>query len=120
MIGLFVAGRITPPIKQLSNGLTAISNGELDKEVDQHVENDEIGRMVEAYTKMQENLEGVFSQIGTASEGLKQGDLNWEFESQYPGTYGETIANLETGAGELAASFEQIQSVSSDLQQGVL
>ncbi|MEZ3171174.1 HAMP domain-containing methyl-accepting chemotaxis protein [Halorubrum sp. RMP-47] len=120
LIGLFVAGRITPPIKQLSNGLTAISNGELDTEVDQHVENDELGRMVEAYTKMQENLEGVFSQIGTASEGLKQGDLDWEFESQYPGTYGETMANLETGAGELSASFEQIQSVSSDLQQGVL
>ncbi|WP_138007320.1 HAMP domain-containing methyl-accepting chemotaxis protein [Halalkalirubrum salinum] len=120
LIGLFVAGRISPPLTQLSNGLTAISNGELDTKVDPHIENDEIGRMVDAYIKMQDNLKGVFSQIGTASEGLKQGELDWEFEAEYPGRYGETIANLETGANELAGSFEAIQHVSGNLEQGVL
>src|SRR6056297_461475 len=60
LIGLFVAGRITPPITQLSEGLVAISNGDLDNDVDPHIESDEIGRMVDAFTEMQRNLRGVF------------------------------------------------------------
>ncbi|MGM0447768.1 MAG: methyl-accepting chemotaxis protein [Methanobacteriota archaeon] len=120
VIGLFVAGRITPPITQLSEGLIAISNGDLDTPVDPHVESDELGRMVDAYGQMRDNLRGVFTQIETASDGLKRGDLGWEFEAEYPGRYGETVSNLETGAAELAASFDAIQRVSSGLQRGDL
>jgi methyl-accepting chemotaxis protein len=119
-IGFFVAGRIIPPITQLSETAQAVSAGDLDNDLDDHVEDDEIGRMVEAFSKMQRNLRGVFSQIGTASRGLRQGDLGWEFESSYPGRYGETVDDLEAGADELAQSFEEIRGVSDDLQQGVI
>jgi methyl-accepting chemotaxis protein len=44
--------------------------------------------MIEASSEMQTNPRGVFSQIGTASRGLRQGDLGWEFEADYPGQYG--------------------------------
>ncbi len=119
-VGLFVAGRIIPPITQLEETAKAVSNGRLDTDIDDHIEDDELGRMVEAFTEMQANLQGVFSQIGTASSGLKEGELGWEFEADYPGRYGETVADLEAGATELAGSFDEIQRVSNDIQQGRL
>ena len=117
-IGLFVAGRIIPPITQLSEATEALSNGDFDNDLEEHIEDDELGRMIDSFSEMQENVRGVFSQIGTASQGLKQGDLGWEFEADYPGQYGETIADLEAGANELAQSFDEIQRMSGNLQQG--
>ena len=119
-IGLFVASRISTPIQQLSEASRAMSKGDLTVEVEEHVEDDEIGRMVETFSEMQSNIKGVVSQIETASRGLKQGDLSWEFESSYPGQYGEIVEDLEAGADELAGSFDEIQAVSDDLQQGTM
>ncbi|MEA5389444.1 HAMP domain-containing protein [Haloarculaceae archaeon H-GB11] len=59
-IGLFVAGRITTPIEQLSKASQAMSEGDLSTDLDDHVEDDELGRMIEAFTEMQANLRSVF------------------------------------------------------------
>jgi methyl-accepting chemotaxis protein len=120
VIGLFVADRITTPIEQLSTAAIAVSQGDLGTKIDDHVEADELGRMVDAFSEMQTDLRGVFDQISIASGGLKTGDLDWEFETDYPGRFGATVADLEAGADELARSFAAIQRASQDLQRGDL
>ncbi len=119
-IGLFVAGRIIPPITQLSESARAMSNGDLDDDLEPHVEDDELGRMIDSFADMQKNLQGVFSQVGTASQNLNRGDLDWDIDTEYPGQYGEAVTNLDAGADQLAASFDEIKRVSADLEKGDL
>jgi methyl-accepting chemotaxis protein len=119
-IGLFVARRITTPINQLSRSAVAISEGTLTTDVDDHVEDDEIGRMVDAFQEMQENLRGVFDDLDQVSENLQSGTLQQDVDTEYPGTYGEIMANLNDGTTQLTASFEEIQQASDNLRIGNL
>jgi len=58
--GLFVAGRISKPVNQLAATAGAVVKGNFDTELNQHVENDEIGVMVDSFDEMRENLDAVF------------------------------------------------------------
>ena len=119
-IGLFVSGRVTDPIDRLAAAATRARDGDLDEDLEPHVEDDELGRMIEAFNDMQTNLRGVFSQVSTASRGLREGELGWEFDDDYPGQYGVVVSDLERGADELAGSFEAIRATSDDVRRGVL
>ncbi|MGM0592724.1 MAG: HAMP domain-containing protein, partial [Halobacteriota archaeon] len=74
VIGLFVAKRITAPVSQLSEAAVAASDGDFDTDIDDHVENDELGRMVDSFREMQANLKSVFGEIDTFSNNLATGD----------------------------------------------
>lgn len=119
-IGLFVARRITPTIEQLSDAAVAISDGDLDIELDDHAEADEIGRMVDAFKSMQRNLRAVMAELGTVSTNLQSGQLAQDIDTDYPGTYGEVMTNLDSGTSQLTASFDTIRTVSDDLRTGTL
>jgi len=119
-IGLFVAKRITTPVKQLSEAAIAASDGDLKTDIDDHIENDEIGRMIEAFKQMQANLRGVFAELEAVGENLEQGDLERDLETDYPGTYGDLMQTLDLATDQLSGSFETIRATSEKLQQGDL
>ncbi|AWB26321.1 HAMP domain-containing methyl-accepting chemotaxis protein [Halococcoides cellulosivorans] len=122
-IGLFVARRITKPVKQLEAASIAMSEGDLSVSVDEHVEDDELGRMTVAFTEMQVNLRAVFDEIDTFGTNLASGDDDLqerERRTDFPGTYGEIMTNLDRGATEMVGGFEEIRSASQDLQAGRL
>lgn len=117
-IGLFVANRITKPITQLSTAAVAASDGDLSVEVEDHVEADELGRMVDAFQEMQANQRGVFAELTTVSQGLETGNLEQDIETDYPGEYGKVIQRLESGRNQLRTSFDEIHQASNGLRDG--
>ena len=123
VIGLFVASRLTSPIKQLSEASQAMSEGDLTAEVDDHLEDDELGRMSDAFQQMQANLRSVFEEIDTFSTNLAAGDdalQTRERQTDFPGTYGEIMTNLDNGATEMVGGFEEIRTASQSLKNGTL
>ena len=120
VIGLFVARRITTPIKQLTEAAVAANSGDLTTEVDDHVEDDEIGRMVTAIKEMQGKLRAVFSDLDTVSRNLETGDLHQDINTEYPGKYGEIMRHLDSGTTQLTTSFGEIQEASNGLRTGDL
>jgi len=94
-IGLFVAKRLTDPMTQLSEAAVAASEGDLTVEVDDHVEDDELGRMVDAFTGLQTNLRDIFAELEAVSAGLTTGEFEQSLDTSYPGTYGQLMANLD-------------------------
>ncbi|MFT4923393.1 MAG: methyl-accepting chemotaxis protein, partial [Haloarculaceae archaeon] len=119
-IGLFMARRITSPVEQLQDASVAMSEGDLDSEIEDHTADDELGEMVDAFKDMQGNLRNVFADLDSVSQGLQTGDLGTELRTDYPGTYGEVMQNLDDGTDELGGSFDEIRGVSDDLKRGDL
>ena len=121
-IGLFVADRVTRPITQLSTAAQAMSEGNLTADVDDHVEDDELGRMSESFQEMQENLRAVFSDVNETSERIATGSLaldgSEDVQTEYPGTYGDVMANFEDGIDELTGSLAEIKETSGALRDG--
>jgi methyl-accepting chemotaxis protein len=119
-IGLFVARRLTEPIRQLTRAAVAANNGDLTTEIDDHVEDDEIGRMVAATKEMQRKLRAVFDDLDTVSRSLETGDLQQDINTEYPGQYGEIMRHLDSGTTQLTTSFGEIQEASNSLRTGTL
>ncbi|MFD1600780.1 methyl-accepting chemotaxis protein [Halobellus rarus] len=119
-LGLFVSRRITLPVTQLSEAAIAASEGDLDNPLDDHVESDEIGQMVDAFKELQRNLRGVFGELETVSRNLESGELGQRIETDYPGTYGQVMRGIDSGTDELTGSFAEIRRVSDDISQGRL
>ena len=115
-IGLFVARRISTPIVQLSEAAVAASEGDLSADVDDHVEEDEIGRMVDSFAEMQTNLQSIFHDLENVSEGLASGKLDSDIDTDYPGTYGRLMKNLDETTNQLNESFDEIQQASENLR----
>jgi methyl-accepting chemotaxis protein len=123
VIGLFVASRLTTPIKQLSAASQAMSEGDLTAEVTDHIEDDELGRMSDAFQQMQANLRRVFDEIDTFSTNLATGDdalQTRDRQTDFPGTYGDITTNLDNGATEMVGGFEEIRTASQNLKNGSL
>ncbi len=118
LIGLFVSKRIMAPVTQLSDAAVAASRGDLETQLDDHVEDDELGRMVTGFKDMQGNLRGVFSDLNDVSRNLKEGRLNQDIDTDYLGTYGEILRNMKEGNVQLSRSFREIQSTSDNLRNG--
>jgi methyl-accepting chemotaxis protein len=86
-IGLLFNRHITPPLKQLSDSAAAISDGDLQTEINSREADDEIGLMLDSFTRMQDNLNGVFDNLGTVSRSFKNGKIQQEIETEYPCKY---------------------------------
>lgn len=122
-IGGFVSRRLNEPIAQLSTAAAAMSEGDLDTHIDEHVEDDEIGQMTTSFKRMQDILQDVFADIDTFSSNLATGDSDLrttELRTEYPGTYGAIMADLNAGTDELTGSFAEIQQAGSYLESGTL
>jgi len=122
-IGLFVARRISNPINQLADAAAAAREGDLETELDDHVEDDEIGRMIDAFKQMQADLREIFEEIDIFSNNLATGDDDLQTrdrETDFPGRYGDIMTNLDRGASEVVRGFEEIRTTSEDLQNGRL
>ena len=123
VIGLFIARRITTPVKQLSEASVAMSKGDLTTNIDDHIEDDELGRMSAAFSDMQANLRAVFDEIDILGDNLATGDdalQTRERQTDFPGTYGEIMMNLDRGTTEMVGGFEEIRTASQNLQNGQL
>jgi methyl-accepting chemotaxis protein len=117
----FVANRhITPPLERLSESARAISNGDLDADLDSRGANDEIGRMVDSFREMKRNLEQLFADLGNVSQNLATGELEQSLETEYPGEYGAIMRSLDDGIDELTGSLDEIADASEALRDGRL
>ena len=116
-IGLFVTKRLTDPITQLSEAAVAASEGDLTTDVDDHVENDELGRMVDSFSEMQTNLRAIFDELDDVSRGLATGQFERDLNTAYPGTYGQLMKNLDAATDQLDDSFTEIQRASEQLSE---
>ena len=119
-IGTFVTRRISPPIRQLSAAAVAASEGDLTAPADDHVETDEIGRMVEGFQQMQSNLRAAFDELETVASGLERGELDRSIDTDYPGAYGAVLESMAAGGDALTASFDEIRRASDGLRTGDL
>lgn len=122
-IGLFVSRRLTRPITKLASASAAMSNGDLDSQVDHHIEDDELGQMTASFSEMQAVLRDVFDEIDTFSSDLATGDPDLrtrDLDAGYPGTYGTIMSNLDEGASEMTGSFAAIRTASENLENGAL
>ncbi|MFC7057699.1 HAMP domain-containing protein [Halovenus salina] len=122
LVGLFVTRRITPPISQVSEASVAMSDGNLDYQVERHSADDELGRMTSAFIEMQENLRGVFTDLDAVSQNIESGDLDRRVDTDYPGTYGEIMASFEgepQSSGRVSTRFRQSATTSRRDGSGV-
>jgi len=115
-IGLFVAHRISTPIAELSEAAVAASQGDLTKAVTDHVEDDEIGRMVGSFQRMQADLRAIFDDLESVSEGLAKGNVDNDVDTDYAGAYGQLMRNLDEATTQLNESFDEIQQASEELR----
>jgi methyl-accepting chemotaxis protein len=120
VIGLFVARRIRRPVSQLSEAAIAASEGDLDVDIEDHPENDELGRMVDAFQTLQGNLRGTVEELDAVSQNLQQGDLGQDIDTSYPGVYGDILLRIDDGTDQLTGSFNDIRNVSDALSDGDL
>ena len=119
-IGLFVSGRISKPVNRLAATAQAVVKGDFDSDLEKHIENDEIGTMVDSFKEMRGNLRDVFTEMEAVSESLESGDLDRQIETDFPGAYGDVMTNIETGVDQLDDSFGEIQRASNGLRDGDL
>ncbi|WP_256545169.1 HAMP domain-containing methyl-accepting chemotaxis protein [Halobellus inordinatus] len=119
-IGVFVARRIKRPVSQLSEAAIAASEGDLDADIEDHPENDELGRMVDAFQTLQGNLRGTVDELDSVSQNLQQGDLGQDIDTSYPGVYGDILMRIDDGTDQLTGSFKEIRDVSDALSDGDL
>jgi len=117
VVGLFVAGRISKPINQLADAATAASEGDLSADVDEHIENDEIGRMIDAFSGMQADLQAIFGDLETVSQGLARGNIQTDVDTAYPGTYGQLMGDIDEATDQLDNSFTEIQRASESISE---
>jgi methyl-accepting chemotaxis protein len=139
-IGLFVAGRIIPPITRLEQTAQAISAGDLEAgaqalersfeeirrvsdqlergSLDGDVETDrpgQYGSVLDSLASGRVQLSESFTQVSTVSQRLKDGRLDQDIDTDYPGAFGDVLQDLDQGIAQLNDSVEQVQSIGDEV-----
>ncbi|MEW5747159.1 MAG: HAMP domain-containing protein, partial [Nitrospirota bacterium] len=74
VIGIFVTKSITGPVNKIMEATRSIADGDLDKEIHLH-QNDEIGKMAEAFHGMQATIKNVLQETAGLIQSAKDGKL---------------------------------------------
>jgi len=74
ILGFFITHMITKPVNKIVHIANAIAEGNLDREVDID-QNDEIGKLAEAFRNMLGKISDVSSEVNTLTTKIQNGDL---------------------------------------------
>lgn len=131
---VFVARNISKPIKVLANAAQRIANGEMSVE-EMPVRNDEIGLVSSAFDKTVLRLKQYMQYIQEIKETLNKiadGKLNYTLQYDYSGEFAQikeafihisnslndTMGQINTMAGEVAATSAVVAESAKDLSNG--
>ncbi|MBF0537550.1 MAG: MCP four helix bundle domain-containing protein [Nitrospirae bacterium] len=99
IMGIFISGSISNPLKEAVVVAEAISNGDLTRQIDMD-RKDEIGQLASAMNAMTKRLRDVISEVITASKQVSSGS----------GQLSSAAQQLSEGSTEQAASVEEVSS----------
>ncbi|MBF0337375.1 MAG: MCP four helix bundle domain-containing protein [Nitrospirae bacterium] len=99
LLGIFISGSISNPLKEAVVVAEAIANGDLTRQIDMD-RKDEIGQLVGAMSTMTKRLREVISEVITASRQVSSGSNQLS----------STAQELSEGSTEQAASVEEVSS----------
>lgn len=131
---IFVARNISKPIKVLANAAQRIANGEMSVE-EMPIRNDEIGLVSSAFDKTVLRLRRYMQYIQEIKETLNKianGKLNYTLQYDYSGEFAQikeafihisnslndTMGQINTMAGEVAATSVVVAESAKDLSSG--
>ena len=131
---LLISMGITKPLKKLAVITDALTQGELDVEVDVN-SNDETGRLAYSMKQLVARLKDYIAYINEISELLKkmgQGNLNLDFKQAYDGEFAvvkealvstsdllnETLSQINATAEQVSSGSEQVSAGAQSLSQG--
>ena len=97
-----IAGSITRPILEVTQGIEKISGGELGICLDVKSQ-DETGRIAHSLNATSENLRGIIADLSAILKGISAGDLTRESSASYPGDFRE----MQTAVREILSGLNQ-------------
>lgn len=133
-LGFYIVISIVKPIKKLNKITQALSEGNLDAEVDINT-NDEIGLLAKSMTTLINRLKIYIKYIDEISYLLQEmgdGNLNLAFQNSYDGDFAkvrfaltgtadmlnETLCRIHIAAQQVSSGSEQVASGAQALSQG--
>jgi len=122
-VAVYITRRVTGPIADVRDQAQALADGDLHAEFQTTGRADEIGDLNDSFTTMQSNLQDAFGEIDTVSRHLAEGDealATRTVETDFPGVYGDVMANLDRGTTAVTGSLDEIQEAGNRLHAGEL
>jgi methyl-accepting chemotaxis protein len=113
MLGLFIAGAISAPIRRLAEEANKVAAGDLRVQLVQG-STDEIGQMTGAFATMIDNLRSMISKIEEASNRVATTSGEVYSTSEQMATGAEEVASQ---AGTVATAGEEMSATSGDIAQ---
>jgi len=112
---IFLARRISRPLRQVAEAAQSIAEGDLQKRTIEYSANDEIGDMMKAFGAMTDNLRDVVSQVAKSSEQVAAASeeltASSEQSAQASGQVAETVTSVASGASNQVVAVEQTVEV---------
>lgn len=106
LLGVFISGIISRPVKKLMVAAEKIADGDLNVEI-KDSSKDEVGVLASAFRKMSDNLNDVMSNIGSAAEQVASGSKQVSDSSM---ALSQGATEQASSIEELTASLEEISS----------
>jgi methyl-accepting chemotaxis protein len=113
LLGLFIAGAISAPIRRLAEEANKVAAGDLRVQLVQG-STDEIGQMTGAFATMIDNLRSMISKIEEASSRVAATSGEVYSTSEQMATGAEEVASQ---AGTVATAGEEMSATSGDIAQ---
>lgn len=114
MASLYLARRISRPLREVANSAQQIANGHLTVSDMHYQSNDEIGDLVTAFRIMTDHLRNLVAQVAKSSQQVAAASdeltASSEQSAQAAGQVADTITNVATGAFHQVDTVEQAMS----------
>ena len=134
IIGAVISGKIAKPVKECSERLKALADGDLTSDVPSTTLKDEVGELIDATSNIKWRLEYIVKDQGAILGEIAQGNL--DVGSDHPEAYGgdfepllaslnkivvdlsDTLAQINQGSEQVANGADQVASGAQALSQG--
>ncbi|MGX8708773.1 MAG: methyl-accepting chemotaxis protein [bacterium] len=114
LIALFfafrIAGNITRPVLQVTEGIERISGGDLDIRLEVKSQ-DETGRIANALNTTSENLRRMITDLCMILKAISSGDLSLQSGAAYPGDFHEILTAIDGILSGLNQTLSQVRLV---------
>ncbi|AHG03707.1 methyl-accepting chemotaxis protein [Halobacterium sp. DL1] len=119
-LGYLAARYFSRPIEAVRDQAKSLSQGNFEDTVEVNAGDDEVGELVDAFDDMRTNLRRQVTELRGVSEGLRQGDLDQDIDTDLPGEFGTIMTDLDDGIGRLQVAFDEIRETSQRIRGGEL
>ncbi|WP_378957174.1 methyl-accepting chemotaxis protein [Pelosinus sp. sgz500959] len=116
---IYLARRISGPLRKVADSAIQIANGNLAVNTIQYNAKDEIGDLLQAFTIMTDNLRSLVIQVAKSSEQVAASSeeltASSEQSAQAAGQVAESVMNVASGAAHQVDAVEQTISVVQEM-----